>query len=177
MREREGSGSFVAVPHGHFRTKDGNWVAIACTTDKMFERLSEAMERPELASHLLYGEQRKRLAARDEVNAIVVEWVESLSRDEVMQRCIDKEVPIGKLNSIADIFEDEHFRARHNLAEIEEEGVGKVVVPNVVPTLSETPGRIANLGPPLGNATYEVMRELLELTAAQIAELRKHKIV
>jgi succinyl-CoA:(S)-malate CoA-transferase subunit A len=122
VREREGSGSFVAVPHGHFRTKDGNWVAIACTTDKMFERLSEAMERPELASHLLYGEQRKRLAARDEVNSIVVEWVESLSRDEVMQRCIDKEVPIGKLNSIADIFEDEHFRARHNLAEIEEGG-------------------------------------------------------
>ena len=163
VREREGSGSFVAVPHGHFRTKDGQWVAIACTTDKMFERLSEAMERPELASHLLYGEQRKRLAARDEVNAIVIEWVGALVRDEVMERCIDKEVPVGKLNSIADIFEDEHFRARGNLAAIEEEGVGKVVVPGVVPTLSETPGRIANLGPPLGNATYEVMRELLEL--------------
>ena len=40
-----------------------------------------------------------------------------------------------------------------------------------------TPGRITNLGPTLGNATYEVMRELLELTAAEIADLRKHKIV
>ena len=177
VREREGSGSFAAVPHGHFRTQDGKWVAIACTTDKMFERLSEAMERPELASHLLYGEQRKRLAAREEVNAIVVEWVGALSRDEVMARCIDKEVPVGKLNSIADIFEDEHFQARGNLASIEAEGVGEVVVPGVVPTLSETPGRIANLGPPLGNATYEVMRELLELSAAEIAELRRHKIV
>ena len=45
--------------------------------------------------------------------------------------------------------------------------MGQVVVPGVVPTLSETPGRITNLGPPLGNATYEVMRELLELTAAR----------
>ncbi|MFO1112393.1 MAG: CoA transferase [Rhodospirillales bacterium] len=177
VREREGSGSFAAVPHGHFRCKDGHWVAIACTTDKMFERLSEAMERPELASHLLYGEQRKRLAARDEVNAIVIEWVGSLSREQVLERCVAKEVPIGKLNSIADIFEDEHFRARRNLATIEEEGVGPVVVPGVVPTLSATPGRITNLGPALGNATYEVMRELLELTAAEIADLRKHKIV
>lgn len=177
VREREGSGSFVAVPHGHFRSRDGKWVAIACTTDKMFERLSEAMERPELASHLLYGEQRKRLAARDEVNAIVIDWVASLSRDEVMQRCVDKEVPVGKLNSIADIFEDEHFQARGNLETIEEEGVGPVVVPGVVPTLSETPGRITNLGPALGNATYEVMRELLDLTAVDIAELRKHKII
>ncbi len=150
IREREGAGSFVAVPHGHFRTKEGKWVAIACTTDRMFERLAEAMERPELASHNMYGEQRKRLAARDEVNKIVIEWALSLDREELMRRCIAKEVPIGKLNSIADIFADEHFQARHNLAEVEEEGLGKVVIPNVVPTLSETPGRISNLGPAAG---------------------------
>lgn len=48
IREREGAGSFVAVPHGHFRTRDDKWVAIACTTDKMFERLAEAMGQPEL---------------------------------------------------------------------------------------------------------------------------------
>ncbi|MGO9597621.1 MAG: CaiB/BaiF CoA transferase family protein [Isosphaeraceae bacterium] len=177
VREREGSGSFVAVPHGHFRTKDGKWVAIACTTDKMFERLAEAMDRPELAESTLYGEQRKRLAARDEVNKIVIEWALSLTREQLLERCIAREVPVGKLNSIADIFADEHFQARGNLAEVVENGIGKVVVPNVVPTLSETPGRIANLGPPLGNATYEVMRELLEISAAEIARFRQQRII
>ncbi|MCG8346673.1 MAG: CoA transferase, partial [Chloroflexales bacterium] len=152
IREREGAGSFVAVPHGHFRTSDDKWIAIACTTDKMFERLSEAMGRREIASAGLYGEQRKRLAARDEVNQIVIEWVGSLTREEVLQRCLDKEVPVGKVNSIADIFEDEHFQARGNLSRIEENGLGEVVVPSVVPTLSETPGRITNLGPALGDA-------------------------
>jgi succinyl-CoA:(S)-malate CoA-transferase subunit A len=177
IREREGSGSFVAVPHGHFRTRDDKWIAIACTTDKMFERLAEAMEQPELASTGLYGDQRKRLAARDQVNQIVIEWVGALSRDEVLARCLEKEVPIGKLNSIADIFEDEHFQARGNLARIEEEGVGEVIVPGVVPTLSATPGRITGLGPPLGNATYEIMRELLGISAEEIKRLRQHKII
>jgi succinyl-CoA:(S)-malate CoA-transferase subunit A len=177
IREREGAGSFVAVPHGHFRTKDDKWVAIACTTDKMFERLSEAMEQPELASTGLYGEQRKRLAARDQVNQIVIEWVGSLTREEVLQRCLDKEVPVGKVNNIADIFEDEQFRARGNLARVEEEGLGEVVVPGVVPTLSETPGRITNLGPPLGNATYEIIRELLGISADEIKRLRQQKII
>ena len=177
VREREGSGSFVAVPHGHFRTKDDKWIAIACTTDKMFERLAEAMEHPELASSGLYGPQRQRLAARDEVNRLVIEWVGSLNRDEVMGRCLDCEVPVGKVNSIADIFEDEHFQARGNLARIEEEGLGEVVVPNVVPTLSATPGRITSLGPALGNATYEVMRELLGITADDIKRLRQRKII
>jgi succinyl-CoA:(S)-malate CoA-transferase subunit A len=177
IREREGSGSFVAVPHGHFRTSDNKWVAIACTTDKMFERLADAMERPELASSDLYGEQRKRLAARDTVNQIVIEWVGALTRDEVLERCLAREVPVGKLNSIADIFEDEHYRARGNLARVHEDGLGEVTVPGVVPTLSETPGRITNLGPPLGNATYEVMRELLDISADEIKRLRQHKII
>jgi succinyl-CoA:(S)-malate CoA-transferase subunit A len=47
VREREGSGSFIACPHGHFRTRDDKWIAIACTTDKMFERLAMTMGRPE----------------------------------------------------------------------------------------------------------------------------------
>jgi succinyl-CoA:(S)-malate CoA-transferase subunit A len=177
VREREGSGTVIAVPHGHFRTRDDKWVAIACTTDKMFERLTEAMEREELSSSGLYGEQRARLAARDEVNRIVETWVGSLDRAEVLDRCIRCEVPVGKLNSIADIFEDEHFAARGNLVTIEENGLGPVVLPGVVPRLSETPGRVTNLGPALGDATYEVMRELLDLTAAEIADLRRHKII
>ena len=94
----------------------------------------------------------------------------------MMARCLEKEVPVGKLNSIADIFEDEHFRARGNVLEIEEDGLS-VAIPGVVPTLSESPGRVSNLGPPLGNATYEVMRELLDLSAAEIASLRQRKII
>jgi succinyl-CoA:(S)-malate CoA-transferase subunit A len=125
----------------------------------------------------MYGDQRKRLAARDIVNQITIEWVGSLTRDEVMRRCLEKEVPVGPLNSVADMFNDEHFQARGNFARIEAEGIGEVVVPNVIPTLSETPGRITNLGPPLGNATYEVLRELLDISAEEIKQLRSRKII
>jgi succinyl-CoA:(S)-malate CoA-transferase subunit A len=177
IREREGSGSFVAVPHGHFRTKDDRWIAIACTTDKMFERLSVAMGQPELSSSGLYGDQRKRLAARDTVNAIVIDWVASLDRDEVLRLCLEEEVPVGKVNSIADIFDDEHFAARGSLAHILDAELGDIVVPGVVPTLSATPGRIDSLGPTLGNATDAVMRELLGLTAAELQRLHQHKII
>ena len=177
IREREGSGSFVAAPHGHFRTRDDKWIAIACTTDKMFERLSIAMGQPQLSSSGLYGDQRKRLAARDTVNAIVIEWVASLDRDEVLRLCLDEEVPVGKVNSIADIFEDEHYAARGNLAHVFDDELGDIVVPGVVPTLSATPGRITNLGPTLGNATDAVMRELLGLGAAELERLHQQKII
>ncbi len=59
VRERHGpTHNDFACPYGHFPTKDGKWVAIACATDKLFERLAEAMGRPELASHSIYGDQK-----------------------------------------------------------------------------------------------------------------------
>ena len=177
VREREGSGSFVACPHGHFRTKNDKWIAIACTTDKMFERLAVAMGRPELASASQYGDQRKRLAARDVVNQIVSEWVGSLDRADVLDKCLQEEVPAGKVNSIADIFADEHFQARGNLARIATDELGEVVVPGVVPRLSATPGRVDSLGPPLGNATAVVLGNLLGLSAAEIGRLRQQRTI
>jgi succinyl-CoA:(S)-malate CoA-transferase subunit A len=177
IREREGAGSFVAVPHGHFRTKDNKWIAIACTIDKMFERLAVAMGLPELATKEMYGDQRKRLAAREVVNQLVKDWVVSLPRSEVLARCLAEEVPVGEVNSIADIFNDPHFQARGNLVRWPEGELGEVVVPGVVPTLSATPGRITNLGPTLGNANDEVLGTLLGLAAEEIARLRAQHVV
>jgi succinyl-CoA:(S)-malate CoA-transferase subunit A len=94
-----------------------------------------------------------------------------------MRRCLEAEVPSGNVNSIADIFKDEHFRARGTLATVDVPGVGEVVVPGVMPHLSKTPGRITGLGPPLGNATDDVLRELLGLLEGELDALRKDKVI
>ena len=88
-----------------------------------------------------------------------------------------EEVPVGKVNSIADIFVDEQFAARGNLARVPADELGEVVVPGVIPRLSATPGRITNLGPKLGNATTDVLHELLGVHADEIQRLRQHKII
>ena len=177
VRDREGAGTRNAVPHGHFPTRDGKWVAIACTTDKMFARLAEAMGRPELASPEQFGPQRSRLAARDAVVALVGAWTGSLDRDTVMGKCLAAEVPIGPINSIADIFDDPHFRARGDLVTVEVPGLGPVVVPCVLPRLSETPGRINSLGPALGADTDAIYGDLLGLDAAELARLRAAGVI
>ncbi len=178
IREREGAGTVIACPHGHFRTKDSRWVAIACTTDKMFARLAEdAMNRPELASSGLYGVKANRLAARKEVDATVSQWTMSLTREEVMHKCIAADVPIGQINSIADIFADPHFRARNDMITVDVPDVGPVVVPGVFPRLSRTPGRISTLGPHLGEHTNEVLSTLLEVSPAELNELRKSRVI
>jgi len=175
VREPEGTGTVNACPHGHFPCGDGKFMAIACTTDKMFERLCGAMQRPDLLE--AYGDQQKRLAARDTVIAEVTAWTSSLPRDEIMERCIAGDVPAGPINSVADIFEDPHFKARGDMVSVDVPGVGPVVVPAVYPKLSETPGAVESLGPELGEANDEVYGEGLGLTAAEISALKKQGVI
>ncbi len=177
IRESEGAGTRNACPHGHFPTRDGKWVAIACTTDKMFARLAEVMERPELASPERYGPQEKRLAARNDVVRLVGEWTGARTRARVMELCLAGEVPAGPLNTIEDIFADPHFKARNDLETIDDPTLGPIVIPGVVPRLSETPGRITNLGPSLGNANAEIYRGLLGLSEDELERLRRAGVI
>lgn len=175
VREPEGAGTRNACPHGHFPTRDGKWIAIACTTDKMFERLTRAMERPDLATS--HGEQRTRLADRETVDRLVAAWTGSMDRDALLASCLEHGVPCGPINTIADIFDDPQFAARGNLATVTDPELGDVVVPDVVPRLSRTPGRIDRLGPRLGEATETVLHDLLGLDAAQIGRLRDRGVI
>ncbi len=178
VRERQGPHSDIACPLGHFRTKDDKWVAIACTTDKLFERLCAAMERTELASSSIYGEQRTRLENRHDVNQIVRDWCDSLPRDEILARCWEHRAPAGPLNDIADIVGNRQFQARRNLVAIDDADTGEViVVPNTLPRLSRTPGRIRTLGPRLGQHTHEVLHDLLGMSDEEIATLRESRVI
>ncbi len=175
VREPEGTGTVNACPHGHFSTGDGKYMAIACTTDKMFERLCAAMDRPDLLE--AYGDQSVRLANRDKVIPEVEAWTCSLDREDIMRRCIDHEVPSGPINSIADIFADPHFQARENIVTVSVPGIGDVPVPGVLPKLSLTPGDIRSLGPSLGDANEAIYGGELKLSDTEIADLEARGII
>ena len=136
------------------------------------------MGRPELASSSLYGEQKTRLENRHDVNEIVRDWCGSLNREEILQRCFATGAPAGPLNNIADIFGDRQFHARRNLVAIDEPDLGEtIIVPSVIPRLSETPGEIRHLGPKLGQHTDEVLTGLLGLDEQKISELRRKRVI
>jgi len=86
-------------------------------------------------------------------------------------------VPFGSINTIADVFEDPHVKWRKNLIEIDTPEDGPVVVPNVLPRLSGTPGRVNNLGPGLGEHNDEIYGGLLGLTARELDDLRREGVI
>ena len=175
IRGREGLGTLNACPHGHFECGDGKWLAIACTSDKMFERLCQAMQRPDLADR--FGKVADRLKGRDIVDAEVNAWTGSMSRGEVLDATVAAEVPAGAINSIEDIFNDPHFAARENLLEIAEEAVGKLTVPGIIPKLSRTPGKLKSLGPAFKSANGKVYGGMLGLTPGEMVALEDDGVI
>jgi crotonobetainyl-CoA:carnitine CoA-transferase CaiB-like acyl-CoA transferase len=176
VRERMGADAVNVCPHSHYQTKDGKWIAIACTSDAMFVRLAEVMEQPELAAANRYGPQALRLAARDEVNAIVTKWVATLDLETALARCAKGGVPASLIYSIADIFEDPQYRARGNI-KMTESRAGAIAVPGVVPRLSATPGEVRWLGEGIGARNEEVFRDLLGLKDADLNRLRDEGVI
>lgn len=175
VRGRQGVGTVNACPHGHFASRDGKWVAIACTNDRMFARLTAVMGREDLRAS--FGDLAARLAGQDEVDAIVGEWCARLDQDEIVRLCVAGEVPCEAVLSIDDILRDPHYRARGTLQQVDVPGIGPLPFPAPLPRLSATPGRLDSLGPKLGNATEAVLEGVLGLSAHEIAALRADGVV
>lgn len=176
VRGRQGRGTSNACPHGHFRTRDG-WVAIACTNDRMFERLAGAMERTELAAPDRFGRVAARLRNAAEIDALVQEWTLTMGSAELVAYCAAHEVPCAKVNTAADIVSDPHIAARGNLVRVEQAGLWPILVPEALPRMSETPGQVRTAGPALGADTEAILTSLLGLDPAKITALRANGVL
>ncbi|MGH8010879.1 MAG: CaiB/BaiF CoA transferase family protein [Candidatus Binataceae bacterium] len=177
VRQRMGADVANIAPHSHYQCADGHWVALACSSDKMFERLARAMERPELATDEKFARMHARVANRDAINTIVAEWIGQHTRDKLMRICLQAEIPCGPVNSIADIFADPHFAARGNLMKVADAELGEIVLPSIVPRLSRTPGQITHLGRHKGADTDAVLHQWLGLDDAELAGLRTRGVI
>ena len=171
VRERMGPGTVNVVPHSHYPTKDEKWVAIACTSDKIFERLAQAMGVPEWGGKGKWGTIGQREAEREIVDQYVGDWSATMTRDEVLATCESFQVPCGSVYSIDEIFEDPQYAARENIQYLKDAYGQEHAIPNLVPRLTDTPGKIRTLGPALGQHNEEVFGKRLGLSAARIAEL------
>jgi crotonobetainyl-CoA:carnitine CoA-transferase CaiB-like acyl-CoA transferase len=171
QRERMGADTVNVVPHSHYQTADGLWVALASSNNRMWQRLSEAMGKPQLATDPRYATMAARSQRREAVNTLVSSWVKSLSAQEVLARCNAHQVPCSQLLSIKDIFENPQYRARHNLTELTDPRAGPLTLPSPIPRMSRTPPQLRHAGPALGDANREVLGSLLGLSPEQIDEL------
>lgn len=176
-KERSPKLTGSSSPGGTYRTKDGKWVVMVCSTDRTYEYLTCAMNRPDLLEDPLYSTMKARLENDASLDLIIREWFGSLHY-ESLKEIVDREgVPVSLVYSIEDIFNDPHYAARENIVEMPHPTFGSIAMPGIVPKFSETPGEIKWIGPKLGEHNQEIYNELIGLTETQLEELKKKGVI
>lgn len=143
-------------PFDRFETSDG-YIVIAAPTDDQWAALCRHMDRPELAE--AYPDQESRADQAAELRGIVNDWTRGYEKAELFD-LLESDVPCGPVNTIEDIFEDDHFEVREMLPSVEHADTGKSVrIAGTPIKFSETPGGVHRRAPFLGEHTVDVLRE------------------
>jgi formyl-CoA transferase len=176
LRGRTGSRSTTAAPRNAYRTRDGKWVCMSASTQAMTERLFRAIGRPDLIDNPRYGTNADRVGNASELDAIIGEFIATMTLAENVAFFDRHEVTVGPIYDISQIIEDPHVKAREMVVEYPDEEMGTIPMHGVVPPLSETPGLVRKPAPRLGEHNREILTGL-GLTEDDLARLAAQDVI
>jgi crotonobetainyl-CoA:carnitine CoA-transferase CaiB-like acyl-CoA transferase len=175
--QRTGNRYEFIYPYDTFKARDG-WVIIAVGNNKLWQDFCRAINRLDLVDRDEYKDNYDRVKAHKEVKRIVEEWTEEKSVKEIVDFFLSKQIPCAPLYTVKDVVEDKHIAvARRMIREVEHPVAGKMKVVGSPINLSETPAEIKSPAPLLGEHSELVLRDILNLTEVQIAELKKKNAI
>lgn len=160
VRQRSGSTSQYAAPGNVYRTSDGRWASIAASTQSIYERMCDALGRPDLVTAPQFGSNQLRVKHRAELDAAIAMEVGKHSLQDLGRLLEQHQVGFSPIYDIADIFADPHFAARDAIVSVADDELGTVKMQSVVPAFSQTPGAVRHAGPSLGQHNEEVFSAL-----------------
>ena len=175
-KPRTGSRSTNSAPRNTYRCKDGRYVALSGSTQKMTERLFAAIGRAELATDPRFRTNADRLKNVEALDAIIGDFIARRTQAENVAFFEQAEVTVGPIYDITQILADPHFIAREIVADYPDAELdGALPMHAVVPRLSATPGSIRTPAPRLGEHNRALLSEL-GVDDAAYADLLAKKI-
>jgi formyl-CoA transferase len=160
VKQRTGSRSTNAAPRNAYPCKDGLYVGLSASTQKMTERVFRSIDRPDLVDNPRYRRNADRVKHAAELDAIIGAFVAQRTQAENVAFFEKAEVTIGPIYDISQIMEDPHVIERELIADYPDADMGAYPMHHVVPRLSGTPGSIRTPAPLLGEHNRALLREL-----------------
>jgi crotonobetainyl-CoA:carnitine CoA-transferase CaiB-like acyl-CoA transferase len=173
---RFGNGHPNIVPYTAYAVKDG-MIAVAVGNDGQFAKFAAALGHPEWAQDARYATNPDRVVNRDALDNAVEEILRTRPSGEWLDKLSSAGIPCGKINSVAEALGSPHAQAREMVQTVRHPTAGEVKMLGVPFRFSDTPSSIRRPPPTLGQHTEEVLRDVLNLSDARIAELRAAKVI
>ncbi len=147
--------------YGVYETKDGGYISIGCVEPHFWENLCRFLGKED---YIPYNVGHSILEPKDkkweEISSDLKQVFLTKTRDEWFDLMIQKDIPVGKVYGLDEVFSDPQVLHRQMLIEVEHPALGKFKQAGIAPKLSQTPGKVRTLSPLLGEHSQEILREL-----------------
>ncbi len=174
--KRHGNRSTNNAPRNTYKTRDGKWVALSTSAQRIAEKVMALVGHPEVVDEPWFASGRQRAEHVEELDEMVSSWIADRDREEVLAAFADAGAAVGPVYDARDIVEDPHVQATDMLTEVEDDELGTMIQHNVLWRMSRTPGRIRHAGRSLGADTDAVLASA-GLDADTVASLRERGVV
>src|SRR5204863_179843 len=176
IRPRTGSRSETTSPRNVFRTKDGRYIGISASIQAMAERLLRAIGHEDMISDPRFRTNTDRVRHAAECEAPIVAFIAARTLDENMAAFAAAEVTAAPVYDIDQFLADPHVLEREIVVDVPDAATGRIAMHNIIPRLSETPGRLRAPAPRLGQHTAEILGQF-GIDAATLEALARDGVI
>jgi len=135
---RAGAAHATIYPYGPFTAGDGRLVMLGVQNEREWQLFCrQVLERPDLAVDPRYSSNARRTAARDELQALIVEHFARFSSEQLIARLDSARIANARINDMHEVWQHPQLAARGRWTEV-----------------STTAGPIPALLPPGSNSSF-----------------------
>jgi len=174
--KRVGNRHQLSAPFGAFPASDGD-VVIAVLNDKLFEKLAQTIERPDLPEDLRFANDESRYMHESALREAIEAWTRTRTAAEVVRLLSEAGVPAAPIWDIRQATDNAHVKARGLFASAEHATLGTIPIPEQPVRFGGDRRGATTAAPVLGQHTDAVLRELLNASDDEIDALRKTEVI
>ena len=163
-------------PRGPMPVSDG-YVAFTIPDDIMWHRFCRMLERPDLLEDPRLASPDLRTENRALLDEIVRPVFAELTRDEAVRRLQEVGVPAGPVQTSEDLLACPQLEARGVRVTVDYGELGERTFVRSPLLTSDAPDVPVNPAPTLGRDTEQVLTDVLDLSAADVARLTAAAVV
>jgi crotonobetainyl-CoA:carnitine CoA-transferase CaiB-like acyl-CoA transferase len=162
------------VPSATFRCKDGRYAHITAS-DQHWMPLCKALGLEVWGAS--FPDNAVRVAKRDEVMQVLTDKISQIDRARLLSTLDEADVPVGPVNDVAEILADPHVRARRLVGSFDYPEVGEFKALGIPYRFLGWDNPEIGRPPTLGEHTDSLLKEMLGLSAQEVARLRAGKAI
>ena len=142
------------------------------TQAAVWKNICDVIGKPDWKENPDYAKPVNRLPKLNEIFGAIEDWTMTKTKFEVMDICNSLNIPVGPILSMKEISEDESLRQTGTIVDVEHPERGNYLTVGNPIKLSDSPSDVVR-SPLLGEHTDEILKDVLGMSDADIAEAKE----